>query len=93
MLKTLYYNISGCVKNNNWITEKYTISRGIRQGCPISCLNFIIAVEMLAQKIRSEPKISGFNFHNKFIKINQLADDTTLFLQKKEIRIALKLVE
>ena len=43
-VKTFYSKIKGRVKNNNWITEDYEITRGIRQGCPLSCLVFVIAV-------------------------------------------------
>ena len=40
-VKVLYTNITGSVKNNNWLTSKYSLSRGIRQGCPLSCLIFV----------------------------------------------------
>ena len=30
-VKTLYINIKGCISNNGWISEPYTIERGIRQ--------------------------------------------------------------
>lgn len=37
-VKTLYNDFRGSVINNNWLTGSYKISRGIRQGCPLSCL-------------------------------------------------------
>ena len=91
--KTLYSNIKGCVKNNNWLTSCYKISRGIRQGCPLSCLIFVIAAEILACKIRSNNEIYGVKIKNKNIKISQLADDTTLFSKYVDVKKLLKLVE
>ena len=97
-IKTFYANIKGCISNNGWISEPYTIERGIRQGYPLSALIFITAVEILANRIRNEKQIRGFeiklNRSNHSIKISQLADDTTLFLKSKnEISIALNIIE
>jgi hypothetical protein len=57
-------------------------------------LIFITAVEILANLIRNEKQIRGFeiklNGSNHSIKISQLADDTTLFLKSKnEISIVM----
>lgn len=59
---------------------------------------FITAVEILANRIRNEKQIRGFeiklNGSNHSIKISQLADDTTLSLKlKNEISIALNIIE
>lgn len=63
---------------------------GIRQGCPLSCLIFLIAAEILACKLRSETSIHGFKVNNKCTKIAQLA---TLFLKYKDVKKALSLVK
>ena len=36
------------VKNNGWISQSYEMKRGVRQGCPLSALLFILVVEILA---------------------------------------------
>lgn len=92
-VKVLYTNITGAVKNNNFLTGSYIISRGIRQGCPLSCLIFVIAAEILATKLRSSIHVKGIKLDKKYIKIVQLADDTTLFLKYSEVPLALKIVE
>ena len=79
-IKIIYNDISSCCLNNGNSTSFFKIGRGIRQGCPISALLFILVVEILAVKIRSESKIKGITVGKKEIKITQLADDTTLFL-------------
>ena len=62
------------------------MSRGIRQGCLVSALLFVISVEILATKIRQCSSLNGFNFgiDEKPVKIAQYADDAVLFLNKKE---------
>jgi hypothetical protein len=77
-IKTLYTNIKGCISDNRWISEPYTIERGIKQVCPLRSLIFITAVEILANGIRNEKQIRGFEIKltgsNHSIKISQLAD-------------------
>ena len=87
-IKTLYNNIKGSIVNNGWVSEPYSIRRGIKQGCPLSSLIFVIAVEILATKIRKENGLKGFEIkYNKSkctLKISQMADDATIFLKSKE---------
>ena len=71
-------------KNNGWLSKKIFPSRGIRQGCPISALLFIIAVEIMAIKIRNSHDISGVNINGSVLKLKQYADDTTLILKNIE---------
>ena len=84
-IKVLYTNITACVKNNDWLTESYSLSRGIRQGCPLSCLTFVLAVEILAIKLRSNINVKGIKINRRSVKIAQLADDTTLFLKFSDV--------
>ena len=80
IIKMMYTNVKSCVTNNGYSTEFFEIQRGIRQGCPMSALLFILAVETLAIGIRSNKLIKGIVINDKEIKLTQLADDTTLFL-------------
>jgi len=83
-VKILYCNTSSSVLNNGHGTKFFGLSRGIRQGCPISALLFIMSVELLATKIRNCKNISGITIDGKIIKINQFADDTAIFLQSEK---------
>ena len=76
-----YTNITAGVLNNGYCTEFFDITRGIRQGCPISAYLFIIAAELLAIELRTNPSIKGIQIKGKEIKIMQMADDTTIFVQ------------
>ena len=55
----LYHNITACCTNNGHITNFFGITRGIRQGCPISALLFILVAETLANKICLDETIVG----------------------------------
>ena len=79
-INIFYNDISSCCLNNGNATPFFKISRGVRQGCPISALLFVLVVEVLANKIRSDPDLTGLKINDREIKISQLADDTTLFL-------------
>ena len=51
-VETIYHKPVACINNNGYISEPFDISRGIRQGCPVSTLLFVICVEVLAIKVR-----------------------------------------
>lgn len=81
-VKILYKNTTNSIINNGWVSESFKISRGIRQGCPISALLYILCAEIMAENIRNNKNINGIKIgRDKEIKLTQMADDTTIFLQ------------
>ena len=83
-VQILYCNPTMVFKNNGWISSAIKPSRGIRQGCPISAMLFIIAMEILGTKIRNNDKIQGIKIGQNEYKISQYADDSTMFLHNIE---------
>ena len=77
-VRVMYTDISSCVINNGYTTKYFKLKCGVRQGCPLSALLFIIAVESLATSIRKNQNIRGIKFDFRLTD-PQLADDTTLF--------------
>ncbi|MEK6264009.1 MAG: reverse transcriptase family protein [Clostridium sp.] len=75
-VKYIYTDNSSCIINNGHISNFFKISRGLRQGCPLSPYLFIIVVEILAIMIRSNKKIQGVSINNNVHKLSQYADDT-----------------
>ena len=75
-VKVLYEKSISSVINNGYISNPFTLNRGVRQGCPLSPYLFVIAVEVLAIKIRSNHSIRGLNINGKCTKISQYADDS-----------------
>ena len=58
-IKLLYTNISSCVGNNGYYSNYFQLKRGIRQGCPISALLFILVAEVIAICLRQNKCIKG----------------------------------
>ena len=82
----LMADAKSCVAYCGWLYEHFAVEAGIRQGCPFSPLAFILAVELLATKIRHCENIKGLNYWKarnglleSIIKIALYADDLTLF--------------
>ena len=83
-----------CIKNNGFISEVFNSFRGIRQGCPCSCLIYILCAEVLAQAIRQNENLKGIKLDRSYITIAQYADDATVFLQNEyELDLCIKEIE
>ena len=67
-IRTFYTNISSCVLNNGFATNFFSVSRGVRQGDPLSPLLFILSLEILACFIRQDCNIHGLVINNEEIK-------------------------
>ena len=52
----------------------------VRQGCLLSMLLCIIAIEVLANFINTDEMIKGIQIGDHKIKIVNFADDATIFL-------------
>ena len=78
--KLFYNDASTAIQNNGWVSEHFTLSRGVRQGCPMSPYLFIIAVEIFANFIRTDDDIKGFETNGVEHRLSQYADDTALIL-------------
>jgi len=83
-IRTLYKNVKSCVMNNGFTTGPFTLSRGVRQGDPLSPYLFIIALETLTIKIRNDDSIKGFKIGGETTKLSLFADDMTCFVRDKE---------
>ena len=86
-IKLLYINPMAYIKKNNgYLSDTFHIYRGIRQGCPVSALIFILCMEVLAGYIRQNNEIQGLKldkYATKYVKIVQYADDATIFVKNQ----------
>ena len=80
-IKVIYNNITSCTINNGFSSPFFNLHRGVRQGCPLSGMLFILTVEILSCAIRSEKLIRGIQVKEKELKLTQYADDTTTFVK------------
>ena len=67
--------------NNGFTGGWFQIKRGVRHGCPLSTVLFIICVEILAQLIRQNANIKGFKINDTEVKISLFADDATCLVE------------
>ena len=66
--------------NNGFSSGWFQLTRGVRQGCPLSCILFIVCVEILANLIRQNDDVKGVDVNGEEIKLSQFADDTNVFV-------------
>ena len=83
-VKVIYHNVSSCVLNNGHASPFFQLHRGVRQGCHLSGLLFVIGIELLARALQNDNSIKGVNIGKKEIKPSQFADDTTVFLRNQD---------
>ena len=93
-IKVFCTDISNCVLNNGFASKHFHLERGARQGCPLSGTLFIIAIELLARRIRRSKKIKGITVdeHNE-VKLSQDADDTFVLLSDVQSKSVSKLFD
>lgn len=79
---TLFYSqIKSSVLVNGELSAFFSVSRGLRQGCPLSPLLYILVAETIASAIRHDSSISGYTLPNgTTLKLCQYADDTSVVL-------------
>jgi len=68
------------VQINGNISGFFLVSRGVRQGCPLSPLLYILVSELVTNYIRNRTYIRGIPFENNEHKISNYADDTNFFV-------------
>ena len=66
---------------NGESSEPFFVSRGVRQGCPLPPLLYVIMAKTIASTIRNSPVIDGFSFPgHSCAKLYQYADNTSVFV-------------
>ena len=85
IIKSLYDSAKTLVIINGESSSPFRVTRGVRQGDPLSCLLFNIAIEPLAELIR-QSNLEGFKVHGQLERsiVSLFADDTTVYLSEKD---------
>jgi hypothetical protein len=81
-VRILYRNISSRYIVNNYVGQPVSLERGVRQGCSLSPLLFVIAMESLGATLRQDIHFQGMCIQGieKPVKVSQYCDDTTVFV-------------
>ena len=84
-IKELYKNARTIISINKMLPEAIRIERGVRQGCPMSCLLYNIAIEPLAEMIRRST-LKGFRIKGIQEKtlVSLFADNTLVYMNRTD---------
>ena len=91
-IKLLYSNISSSVIVNGHISPTFPITRSVRQGCPLSPLIYILALEPVLHRIRSDPDIEGCPIPGNRVnppKLTAYADDCKCVVKSDQAILAI----
>ena len=80
-VKLLYSGISSAVCINGYTSAAFFPSRGVRQGCPLSPLLYVLSIEVLAANLRASKAIPGLRLphvSSPLPVVSLYADDTTV---------------
>ena len=85
-IQTLYNDVTSCVRNNGKLTQNVKFQRGVRQGCPLSPLLFLLVGETLTQAIKKQKDFKGINIPGPLssprdLRISAFADDLVFFIR------------
>lgn len=84
LIKWITNGTSCKILNNGYTSESVPLLRGVKQGCPLSPYLFIIAMEMLAIKVRSDSDVEGLEIGGLQTKMSLYADDASFLLNPKQ---------
>ncbi len=77
-IRILYFNASTRLNINGFLTDKIQLKSGVRQGCPLSPLLYVMVIELLGLQLRSNPNIVGFNIEGENIISSHYSDDAVI---------------
>uniref|UniRef100_A0A803KDS8 Reverse transcriptase domain-containing protein n=1 Tax=Xenopus tropicalis TaxID=8364 RepID=A0A803KDS8_XENTR len=79
-VKLLYNAPKACVRVNGITSALFPLTRGTKQGCPLSPILFALAIEPLAILIRESQSIKGLTYQTITEKVSLFADDLLIYL-------------
>lgn len=80
-IKAIYKIQKAKIIVNEEETQECKITKGTRQGCPISPLLFILVLEVLLEEIRKDQNIEGIKIKQDNYKLKAFADDLVITIQ------------
>ena len=81
-VSTIYSNATSVLSINGYFSEQIPLKRGVRQGCPLSALLYVLVIEILALQLRLNPNIVGFKVGGEKIISTNYMDDTTIIIKQ-----------
>ena len=86
-ISMMYHNPQAVVQVNGRRSRVFAIERSVRQGCPLSPLLYVLALEPLLRRLRDErtsPSLRGIPFVSSLAaRVSAFADDITVFVSRR----------
>ena len=82
-VQTLYTGVQSSVIVNGFLSKFFNLHRGVRQGCPLSPLLYVLVAETLAAALKACPRIKGLSLPAPLPSpsfLSQYADDTSILV-------------
>jgi hypothetical protein len=83
ILSALYSDTGARVQVNGFLSDRFSVGRGVRQGCPISPLLYTIYVESLLIQLKT--RLGGIPVCGRRVKVSAYADDIVVFSHQLDI--------
>ena len=83
-IRQIYSNATTRVKVNVFLSDNISLRRGVRQGCPLSPLFYVLIIEILALQFRKNPDIVGFTVGGEKIVNMHYADDAIITIKQNK---------
>ena len=83
-IRILYSNATTKIKINGHLTNAILLTRGLRQGCPLSPSLYVLIIEIFALQLRTNPNIVGFKVGGEKIVSMHYADDATIVIKQNQ---------
>ena len=83
----MYHNPQAVVQVNGRRSTVFAVERSVRQGCPLSPLLYVLALEPLLRRLRdrtANPALRGVPFAGPLTaRVSAFADDITVFVSRR----------
>lgn len=80
IVDTIYRKTPTQLSINGEITESFSLLSGVRQGCPLSPLLFLLSIEPLANLVRGHPQYKGIRLPDGTrLSVTMFADDSNFY--------------
>lgn len=75
----LYTNASSMVRNKGWLLTKFSLERGVRQSCPLSCYLFNLVGQVTVYYLQSMGIFAWWTYKSDPMSLYE--DDVALILE------------
>ena len=90
-VRLFYTEVQSAVIVNGHVSSFFSLSRGVRQGCPLSLFLYVLVCEVLAVNIRANPRVVGVSLpgsSSPLSPVTQYADGTSLIVSSDDAILA-----